>query len=181
MSWEHVSYNAGLFGDLRVSKVISALARAYVNGAAKIACFVPTDNKAFDDAARTDLRGLDHLLSTFLSAPSVRSALLDIGIPDGTAAPPHGTMGAFEFEGALVQLLLRGGAYGGGVPSEDIARELARNFVDAVAGDRRLQVTVFSVDGAWTEWFHDVAWDHTFIVYDPTQRKWTCVFLTDTD
>lgn len=165
-----------------MNKVVSALSDAYANGAAKLAAFAPSDVGAFDDAARTDLQGLSHLLGYFLLAPGVRGALPEIEIPDfGSELPPHRAMGAFEFEGALVQLLLLGGAYGGSVASEDVARRLARDFVDAIAGERRLQIVVFAIHGAWTSWFYDVAWDGTFVVYDSAWRRWTCLFLTDTD
>jgi hypothetical protein len=94
--------------------------------------------------------------------------------------PKYRAISAFECEGALVHLLVCGGAYGGGVP-EEVARRLGRDFVDACLEGRRLNCIVFAIAGAWTPWFYDVAWDNTFFIYDPGARAWTCLAATDTD
>jgi hypothetical protein len=94
--------------------------------------------------------------------------------------PPYRSIGTFEFEGALTQALVAGGAYGGRVP-EQAARQLSRDFVDCCFDDRRLSVAVFCIPGAWTKWFYDVAWDGTYLCLDLVGASWTCLLFTDTD
>jgi hypothetical protein len=45
--------------------------------------------------------------------------------------------------------------------------------VDALFGDDVLNVFVCRIDGPWTNWFNDVAWDSTFIIFDPgVNKRW---------
>jgi len=139
-----------------------------------------TDSQTFDNASRADLRGLDHLLGSFLRSSSVRSALAELNIGADEQVPAYHIISAFEFEGALTHALIVRGACGGSVP-EEAARSLSRDFVDACFDGGHLGVRVFAISGAWTSWFYDVAWDHSFVAFDPKVRSWTCLFATDTD
>ncbi len=89
--------------------------------------------------------------------------------------------GAFEFEGALTQTLLAGGAYTRFKGTEDDARALSRNFIEAILPDGRLSASVYKIDGAWTDWYYDVAWGKTFIIYDRVGCRWSIFCATDTD
>jgi hypothetical protein len=62
--------------------------------------------------------------------------------------------------------------------TEDKARRLSREFVAAIGHD---YTQVFSIEGAWTGWFLDVAWDSSFVVYDPQRMRWWILCMTDTD
>jgi hypothetical protein len=181
VTWDQVQYVTGSLEGPRTEALIGALRSAYANGDALLFRFIPTDAEAFDLAARHDLRGLDHMLAAFLRAPSVQVALAEIELASCPTFPPsYHSIGAFELEGALTHALIRGGAYRGGVP-EEAARKLSRDFVEACFQDHRRGITVFVIHGAWTRWFHDVAWDMTYIAYDPGGRNWTCLVATDTD
>jgi len=95
--------------------------------------------------------------------------------------PQYNWYGTYELEGAITHLLLVGGAYRNAGLSEEQARGLSRAFVDALVGNARLQTSVYRISGAWTDWFHDIAWDATFVIYRPVARRWTLFCATDTD
>jgi len=179
MLWSKVHYSEQPVTDPRLNAYLSELTPLYVNGRVLFRCFQPTDSAAFQAASRHDLRGLDHLLTSFLSAPTVRLALTELQLPSKfKGSPPFHYYSAFEMEGALTVALLRGGAYKRFAGSEDEARRLARGFVSAIGHD---YAEVFKITAAWTDWFYDVAWDSSFVVLSQQQLKWWVLCMTDTD
>jgi hypothetical protein len=182
MGWRDVEYELAPTHDPRLSAVTRLVEASHVNGGAILHMFQPTSDAAFEAAARSDLQGIDHLLRCFLEASSVRKAVPDLKIPYPLAPIPQYTWyGTYEFEGAITHLLLVGGAYKSAGLSEEQARSTSRAFVDALVGNARLQTSVYRINGAWTDWFFDVAWDATFVVYQPIARRWTLFCVTDTD
>ncbi|HUG67925.1 MAG TPA: hypothetical protein VMM76_09240 [Pirellulaceae bacterium] len=182
MSWRDVEYRIDAFHDDRLDIVVRALETTHVNGGVLLRCFRPLLGARFGEAHQQDLRGVEHWLRCFLECQTVRDLIPELRIPNPLGElPPFTTYGAYEFEGALIPLLLRGGAYIGSSISENDARTLARGFVDAMVGDCRDLITVFRLDGAWTDWFYDIAWDATFIVFNPVAMCWCLFCVTDTD
>ncbi len=182
MGWRDVEYQLASVHDPRLLEVTRLVERTHANGGAILRMFQPTSVAAFETAARSDLQGIDYLLRCFLEAPSVRDAVVDLKIPYPLAPmPQYNWYGTYEFEGAITHLLLVGGAYRNAGLSEEQARGLSRAFVDALVGNARLQTSVYRISGAWTDWFHDIAWDATFVIYQPVAQRWTLFCATDTD
>jgi hypothetical protein len=182
MGWRDVEYELAQTDDPRLLDVIRLVQASHANGGATLRVFQPTSNSAFDTASRTDLQGIDHLLRCFLEAASVRESVPDLIMPYPLAPmPQYAWYGTYEFEGAVTHLLLVGGAYKSAGLSEDQARSMSRAFVDALSGNARLQTSVYRISGAWTDWFFDIAWDATFVVYQPVARRWALFCVTDTD
>jgi hypothetical protein len=94
--------------------------------------------------------------------------------------PQYVCYGGFEFEAALTDLLLTGGAYFQKTIREEAARQMSRDFVDALAGERG-QMTVWRLDEPWTDWFYDLVWDRTIVVLSLPLRRWGLLCVTDTD
>jgi hypothetical protein len=182
MGWRDVEYDLAPADEPRLQIVAHLVQASHVNGGAILRIFKPTSDPAFDAAARSDLQGMDHLLRCFLEAASVREAIPDLRIPFPlTPMPQYTWYGSFEFEGAITQLLLAGGAYKSAGLSEEQARTISRGFVDALIGNARLRTCVYRISGAWTDWFHDIAWDATFVVHQLVARRWALFCVTDTD
>jgi hypothetical protein len=180
--WRDVEYVLAPTDDPRLLAVTQSIKTSHTNGGAILRGFQPTNIPAFDSAARNDLQGIDHLLRCFLEASSVRQGVPDLKIPHPLPTLPNYTWyGTYEFEGALTHLLLAGGAYQSAGLHEEQARSMSRAFVDVLIGNARLQASVYRINGAWTDWFYDIAWDATFLVYHPVARQWTLLCVTDTD
>lgn len=178
--WEKVEYRLVTGTTPALQAFAGHVASMYANGGCLLRKFEPLSPGGFDLTWRNDLRGLGHMLSSFLGRPEVRAALREIRLGEAALdALPFRAIGAFELEGALTQILLWGGAYNSGMPEEP-ARLASRAFVDELIGDRR-HAHVFAIQGAWTPWFQDVAWDYSFIVLDADRRAWWTLFMTDTD
>lgn len=178
--WENVEYRCVAPTTPAVQAFAGKMASLYANGGCLIRRFEPRTPAVFDLALRHDLRGLAPLLSSFLGRPEVQAALAEARVGEAALdAVPFRAIGTYELEGALTQILLWGGAYRGGMPEEP-ARLASRALVDELTGDRR-HAHVFAIEGAWTPWFRDVAWDHSFVVLDADRRIWWTLFMTDTD
>ena len=96
MGWSDIDYEMVPVTDLRLLAVTDAIRVSHVNGGPLLRIFRPIDTAAFDEAARTDLQGVDHLLRCFLEAPSVRSSVPELRIPASfPELPTHTWYGAF--------------------------------------------------------------------------------------
>ena len=182
MRWNDVEYEVVPSMDSRLFKVVAALQESYSNGGTILRILKPREEWKYTLAYRTDLGGVDHWLRSFLQAQTVREAVRELQIPPEIPNLPKYTgYGGFEFEGAITQLLLRGGAYGQLDLSEDAARHLSRDFVNALTDSQPSNIFVIRIDEPWTDWFYDVAWDSTFVVMDSVAMRWTLLGVTDTD
>jgi hypothetical protein len=159
------------------------LKKTYANGDVILKILQPIDIKEFDAANTRNRKGLEYILKCFLESKSVQESIPNLEIPRTLdEAPKHIWYSRYEFEGAIISMILRGGAYKRLEYPEDYLREVARNFVDALFGDAVLNVFVCRIDGPWTNWFYDVAWDSTFIIFDPwVNKRWVVLCATDTD
>jgi hypothetical protein len=86
-----------------------------------------------------------------------------------------------QLPGSLASALVRGGAYGQNVPQARQAVALSSAAAEVlVAGDFD-GAMVFISEAAWSEFFHDVAWDYTWLVVQPGRRRIEVLLATDTD
>ena len=178
-SWSHIEDSSSLRGVGAIDAFLAEVSRQYVNGDCLLYRFEALDPSLLNFA---QAGGFSRLLAAFLNRPAVKNALNDVKVTSAKAIPPpFRPLGSFEFEGALTETLLGGGAYIRGMDSEDDARRISRAFVDALLGNHRRSSTAFAFEGAWTPWFHDVAWDSSYLILDPLARAWWALFMTDTD
>ena len=179
MSWAEVQYEEVKITDGRLESYLTTLRKLYANGQVLLYCFQPVDTEMFDEAHRQDNRqGFEYLLGSFINNASVIANLDTIKLATKTdLIPKYDILSAFEMEGSLTHLLLRGGAYINFTHEEE-ARKLARAFMELLGHDYS---QVFRITGAWTDWFFDVAWDMTFIVFNPVRRNWWILCMTNTD
>ena len=169
--------------DQRILLVVDALEKKFLNGGVILRSFLPVSKLHVDPYFRPDLVGIEHHLICLLQAESVRAAVPELQIPFPLQKlPRYSWYSGFEFEGAVTHSLLCHGAYVDSKFDVETARKLSRDFVDAllVNGDR-LATIVYSIRGAWTEWFFRIAWDQTFVVVNVPTGRWTLFCFTDTD
>src|SRR5688572_20158063 len=158
---------------------LATVSGQYVNGGCLLYRFEILDASLHNFA---QAGGFTRLLTAFFNHAEVKRALKEVQFAAAKTVPPlFRPMSSFEFEGALTEILLGGGAYIGGLASEDDARRITRAFVDAFLGNNRRLSTVFALEGAWTPWFYDVAWDNSYLILDPVAPAWWALFMTDTD
>lgn len=182
MKWDEVQYEVLPTTDPALLPVLQELQATRVNGGVILKIFRPVDPSAFDRATREDLRGFPNMLRCFLEAPSVRSTVPELQLPCPLShMPQFAQYSGFEFEGAVTRHLLFGGAYVASSLDEETARQYSRDFVDGLLGQGRLHSTAWGTEEPWTPWFHDVAWDVTFVILQRQTRQWALFCITDTD
>ncbi len=184
MDWEDIAYTQVNFHHTDIQRYLDEINHLYTNGGAILMCFKPQDTESFIKAQSSStnaIKGLDHLLKTFLVSNTVLPTLAKeiCATSKDVEALQYSVYGAYEFEGALVDILLTGGSFNRFAGTEDDARQMARAFVDAAIPEGRLSSLVFRIDGPWTRWFFDVAWDHTFVIHDRESYRWQVLCTTD--
>lgn len=87
----------------------------------------------------------------------------------------------FQLGGGLAWMLSAGGAYRcferGGIEAKRLGEEAAAEMLAASYDD----ALAFQCGAAWSDFFLEVAWDHTFLVVDRKRRIVHALLATDTD
>jgi hypothetical protein len=165
-----------------VDEYLTELRRVNVNGDAVYARFEVTGSRDFDWFAT---RNRWHEISFFtrlLSSSSVSNAL-----PEVTTEATFDASVTFEWgssltlDGELARALVNGGAYKKFEGPPRAAKELAARACDAIFGDRFLDIEVFRCWKSWSRWFHDGAWDTTYVIIDRRDQAVSVLASTDTD
>jgi hypothetical protein len=182
MGWKSVEYEAIPNTDKRIVSVLNSFKKLYVNGGPLLRIFKPSNHLIFDDAAFSDIRGSNHFLQCFLETQTVRENVADLAIPFPLdAVPKHRQLCVAEFQTTLLQTLMAGGAYERPSFSVEIALQMVQEFIDALADSESQYLTIWQIEGAWTDWFYDVAWDYSFVLLQLKARKCVLFCITDTD
>lgn len=84
-------------------------------------------------------------------------------------------------DGDLAAQLKWGGAYNSFDGTGADAKRLGLAFSTDIIGDRYDDFRVDHTHEAWSPWFFNVAWDHTWIITDKRHERVTLFCVTDTD
>ena len=166
--------------DERVLAVTRELDRSHVNGGTIVGCYQFTNEH---------LRGTQQRLGLADPPPTLLlECLRDSDLVSELQIPPSlddvhdfELQGTFQLEGLLIQRMLGGGAYEQFRGTEDEARQLARECVEAMVLNNRGPAMGYVSHQPWCGWFFDVAWDYTIVVNDAGNARWWLLCLTDTD
>jgi hypothetical protein len=175
------------YSSPQIDTIIHAFKDLYRNGKIILSIFEPVNSEFFDQAYFNDLQGPEHLLRAFLESSSVRDVLSKLAIPFEipyplTPMPKYELYSYFELEGAITHLLYSGGAYTSHHYDEKVARNMSRDFVSALLpATNQKHHFIYRIYGAWTNWFDDVAWDTTFVICAPIDKRMMLFCMTDTD
>ncbi|HMW02816.1 MAG TPA: hypothetical protein PKE58_21945 [Acidobacteriota bacterium] len=160
--------------------LFDALQGVYGNGAVILCCLKSTEISSLMNNSWLSVPEL--VISQFLKSQTVKQAVPELKVDDELMLPALHPLNSYELEGSLTQILINGGAYTQWESSEDEARSLTRNFLNLVAAEKyRSHVSGIRFYSAWTDWFYDVAWDSTFVIYNAATQKWWLLCTTDTD
>lgn len=162
---------------------VAALERVYSNGSVRIGTFLVHESKTFDwYLSRNQLHEMG-FFERFWRVDGVAEfmpdALRDLNFSalDGVFQPSS----PFLLGGSLAWTLAQGGAYekhpGGPVHAKQLGDQLAADWI----ADRYDDILVYESHWAWSEFFLDVAWDHSWVVVNKLKRLVHIVCATDTD
>lgn len=122
-------------------------------------------------------------LRFFFSDPVVREGLRDLQLP---ATPDTGGFeeqwaGSLCLDGFLAGVIVNGGAYKAFTGPAREAKAIAVAAVEALTQNRFEDFRVDACQRAWTPWFRDIAWDHTYVLTDLANAEVTVLCITDED
>jgi hypothetical protein len=89
--------------------------------------------------------------------------------------------GPFHLAATFASALYYGGAYDHLSPDYQQSWDLANRARESLWGTNYQSVFAWSCSAPWCAWFHDIAWDWTFLAVEPDTSRITCMFTTDTD
>jgi len=122
------------------------------------------------------------LLEQLLKSEAVKQAAPALGSFDARAASrTFEQTSSLHLDGDLAGALVRGGADREFEGSHADAKRLGLKVCQQMFGDAWEDVRVHQSTASWSPWFHDVAWDHSWVVTDMRTQRVTLLCLTDTD
>src|SRR5690606_2958121 len=83
----------------------------------------------------------------------------------------------YDLSGRLARIMGQGGAYKNIDPRK--AWEVAVNFIESEFQNRFEEILLFYVVVDNAEWFFDIAWDYSIILFD--KRSYEVIFIDVTD
>jgi hypothetical protein len=85
------------------------------------------------------------------------------------------------FAGSLAWVLAKGGAYKRHAQGSMDAKRLADDAADELIATDYDGSLLFSSNAPWSDFFFDVAWDYTWVLIHPSQKRIHVLLATDTD
>ena len=165
-----------------VEAYLAELRRNNIHGDAVCAFFDLVGSNDFDWFASRNRWDELGFAQGFFSHAAVQQALPELTyklrFEEGVAFQSSNPL---TLDGELAKSLLWGGAYEKFRGTASEAKELGSQFCASVFGDRFLEIEVFACWNAWSEWFHDIAWDCTFLIVDRRNQSVVVLASTDTD
>jgi hypothetical protein len=86
-----------------------------------------------------------------------------------------------ELPGSLASALIGGGAYTSGSMPARSAMKIADEAAESLLASDFESPRVFVSYVPWSTFFHDVAWDYTWLIIRPSDKRLEVVMATDTD
>jgi hypothetical protein len=185
-SWTTVRWESVPVSDPAVDRYLEQVQATHVNGGYLFGRWRATrysDVTAWF-AARNRHDEYETLRLLF-DADVVRSDLAELKIPRELKRIPgklkEQWAGALCLDGILAGVIVSGGAYRQFDGTATQAKVLAGRAVDALVQERYEDFRLDTTHRAWTPWFHDIAWDSTYVLTDRANAEITVLCITDTD
>lgn len=179
--WQELHFERLSVDNPAIEKLLAAFRALYLNGGALHACFtVPNHDVSDWSVVRDRLDEID--LSRFLTSQAVRTSLPELRIEGSFLdEPDFEPLNPAALSSELAETIMAGGAYEQFMGTPQEARAWAQEFCDAVFDHRFHEVRVFRSWRPWSAWFHDVAWDQSWLIVDLAYRRLWLLCVTDTD
>lgn len=175
-AFEHINVTSNIIEE--VKKMYSNF---YTNGGVIIECFEVRNESVFQNLPFMEDEYKDFFVN-MLSSKDLVNALPELKL--NTVHKNHIKMdmiSPFIFDGEIAGTLFNGGAYKSfwGTPKE--AKNIAMRFSEYILEDRYTDVVIYNSYTAWSDWYFDVAWDYTWMIFDEPKKRFWIICLTDTD
>lgn len=180
--WSTLRLQAAQIPDAAVAYK-EALKAVYVNGEVELFYLKPIDSAELEQCMEFSPSSFSFFQLQLLRNPLFLEHATVAGgggdLEHICKAEWHGE-GAFHIAASFAEKLYSGGAYNR-VSDHIKCIDLANAARESIWGQNYSSVAAWSSYTPWSSWFHNVAWDWTFVAFDAAQQSITCLFATDTD
>ncbi|QDT29477.1 hypothetical protein Enr10x_48320 [Gimesia panareensis] len=182
MAWETMSFHSINANWQSIERLLSTIRKTHVNGGVILKCFEADDRSLFRKRIFILSNQFESRFQTFLQTVSDSNLLeeFDLEFPLDPL-PTFSPIVPLALEGELTHTILSGGAYERFRGSVDEARKLTRDFMASILENQWLSASAFKSDTPWSNWFYDVAWDATYLIFDDKKARIWLLCITDTD
>jgi len=162
-----------------VDRVKETISNTHINGGMIIECFqinnvellTPNMDETFGS-----------YLAKILTSYDIKTSIPDLNIGEQLDCVTNfNPIDPFILDGSIASVIFSGGAYEDFYGSPRDAKNLAQELCEFIFEDRVLGIEVFHTNTPWCSWFFDVAWDHTWLIFDSSLNKIWLICITDTD
>jgi hypothetical protein len=160
---------------------IQSLRKEYANGTVVLNTFQSNDGPL---SMPVDAYVPPPLLAFLLiSNPSIQVGLDDLKLSEANLQTLifSEPIDLYRLLGVLLHTLRAGGAYYQSQKSFAEDMQITANFLEQLLGDKKDYVTGSAYGGAWTPFFFDIAWDHTYVLIQRETGRIHFLYMTDTD
>lgn len=171
-----------LMSDIRVTEFLETIKSKYSNGNVLFYQFFVDGDKSFNFfASRNTLQEID-FINKFIFSKTFQNVAKEFTRMDRIElSHSDWATDIFSLPGDLAKIIYHGGAYSQDHFSAEHAFTMAVNFTDAISGKRYADFNSWNLGSEWTDWFFNIAWDYSILLFDKKESIVTILCLTDTD
>jgi hypothetical protein len=180
-AWKQSVFSHVGFESPSLNELLRELRHSHSNGGAEFAMFSLHDDRALRwFLSRNRFDEIDYFEHLFCST-AFRSALPQLKSPSKLSSLDWEWSSPYLLDGDFARTLREGGAYEKSEITGVEAKQLGVRVCEELFGDRYDDIEVFKTYKPWSEWFHNLAWDITWVAMDKGKMKLWVLCLTDTD
>lgn len=168
--------------DKRISTYLDTVKEKYSNGGTLFYQFQVQGDKTFHFfASRNRLAEIDFINQLFQKQIFKETAKELKGVEKIKMENSNWRTDIFSLPGNLARIVYYGGAYSHEHFSAENAFNLSVDFVDTISEKSYADFNCWTLGGEWSDWFFNIAWDYSVLLFDKAKSIVTLICMTDTD
>lgn len=167
--------------DKRISTYLDTVKEKYTNGGTLFYQFqIQGDNTFHFFASRNRLAEIDFINQLFQKQIFQETAKELKGVEKIKMDNSNWKTDIFSLPGELARVVYYGGAYSHEHFSAENAFNLSVDFVDTISYKKYADFNCWTLGGEWSDWFFNIAWDYSVLLFDKDKSIVTLICMTDT-
>lgn len=180
--WKEDTLKPIAINDPVINEFVDVFKNLYINGDVIVSCFHVTNHQVFQELPWWESDKYNSYIKNLLTSTDIINGVPKLNISTKIENNIElKNINSLILDGDFAIKMIKGGAYNKfkGRPQE--AKTLGGEFCKCLFQGRFLDIQVFYSDKCWTNWFYDVNWDSTWIIFDGQEDKLWLICMTDTD
>jgi hypothetical protein len=178
--WDASVFSLQIDGQGEPEEFLREIRKIYSNGGAEFARFTIAVDPRLDWFVSRNRLDEIHFLEHFLKSGALSEALPVLQSTEQEEPMNWEWSSSYVLDGEFAYTLKMGGAYEAFAGSGVEAKQLGAKACEILFGSRYDDLFVFKTYKSWSLWFHDIAWDATWIGVDKGTRTVWILCITDT-